>query len=233
VQYPEAWVNLSALHHKHGRLEDAVFHYKRSVAAVLNSEEMNEVFFDRVVEGGDGEAEIVKEVAGNPEFYDLMLMIMNNLGQALSQTGDVKNAIKHHHAAVALLETRLQLLSTVDFSLAESEIMENTDQLLHTKAHIWRASKVNGEWKEFANFQKLKREVDEFQLANGMDSALLPFDTLGSDVEPMWRKNIAVQHAGMLSRFSEGEPKTDLRTPRRGHHLGLRASRLQRRASEA
>tara|TARA_B110000305_G_scaffold212739_1_gene248112 strand:- start:378 stop:632 length:255 start_codon:yes stop_codon:yes gene_type:complete len=36
-----------------------------------------------------------------------------------------------------------------------------------------------------------------------MDSALLPFDSLGLAVSPIWRKEIAVQHAAHLSSFSK------------------------------
>ena len=128
---------------------------------MLGSETKADEFFDAAVYGIRDGNDIVSEVCGNPDLYELMLMIMNNLGQALSQQGMVRDAINHHRAAVALLETRLKLLYTVDFSIAESEILEARDNLLHTKAHIWRASKVNGEWKEFANFETLKREVDE------------------------------------------------------------------------
>jgi len=198
--------------------------FQRSVAAVLNDEDLAKIFFEQIVYNSGDKSEddktgtsssgslgglILQKVAGNPDIYELMLMIMNNLGQALSQQGIVREAILHHLAAAALLETRLQLLSGVDEEIAKDEILEAQDNLLHTRAHIWRASKVNGEWERFADFDVLKHHVDEIQLKNGMDSALLPFDTLGSDVTPQWRKNIAVKHAESLSLFSRNySPET-------------------------
>jgi len=42
VEYSEAWLNLAALHHKHGTLTDAVWHYNRCVARESRSEQSDQ-----------------------------------------------------------------------------------------------------------------------------------------------------------------------------------------------
>lgn len=76
-EHGSAWVNLAAMHHKYGNLDDAIWHYERARKAVAK-------------EGGEEEKE-------------LEVMILNNLGQALAQAGRVKEAKGMFNAVLSVL----------------------------------------------------------------------------------------------------------------------------------
>jgi len=59
------------------------------------------------------------------------------------------------------------------------------------------------DWRSWLTFDALLHEVNTHQLGQNLQSALLPFDTLGLPVPPHWRKLVATTHAQYLSDFSD------------------------------
>jgi len=141
-----AWFVPLVLHKcaSHRSAQDAVFHYNRTITAVLSSPQ-DTLFFQHILNSfGFLAKDILQQICSDTYKYTLMVMIMNNLGQALSQQGMVESAIKHHRAAARLLTTRIELLDKQqnDDDTA-NQLMEAQDNLLHSRAHIFRASKVS------------------------------------------------------------------------------------------
>ena len=97
-EYAEAWLNLAALHHKHGTLDDAIWHYDRTSLAILGVESY-EKLPAAMHYGDEGFFRGVAEVG---EVYELLLMVLNNVGQAMSARGTVDESLAYHGAARAL-----------------------------------------------------------------------------------------------------------------------------------
>ncbi|GMH99028.1 hypothetical protein TrVE_jg9158 [Triparma verrucosa] len=191
-EYVEAWLNLAALHHKHGTVDDAIWHYERTERALLGEGTFREL----PMAMHTGNREFFGGLARVDEVCELMLMILNNMGQALSQQGKVRESCMYHNSAVILLEERLEL---VRGGQEEGDVL---DQIVGTRAHIFRGMKTSCSWELWRSFDELLADVKALQIAMGRQSSLLPFDTLGLPVSPRFRREIAVSHAGELSRFS-------------------------------
>lgn len=102
-----------------------------------------------------------------------------------------------------LLEERLSLVR------GGNEEKDVLDQIVGTQAHIFRGKKTSCSWDLWESFDELLEDVETLQIAEGRQSSLLPFDTLGLPVSPVFRRNIAVLHAEDLNRFSLSVEKPD------------------------
>ena len=128
-EHGEAWVNLAAMHHKYGKVEDAIWHYERAKRAVM------------------GEQWGVEDIRGDDRKRELGVMIFNNWGQALSQVGRVKEAVE-------MFRFVLEIVDGID----------DRDEVLTTKVHVWRACKMACDWSKFDLFGDLKEEVVKVRL---------------------------------------------------------------------
>ena len=219
ADYSEAWLNLAAMHHKHGTLADAVWHYNRTAEAILGGEGGWRGVREAMGResggkggGGEGEGKLEEEgteggvwgpLAADSFVFEMLLMVLNNMGQALSQMGRVVESNFHHSSAARILEARLEQLREGGGSGGGGveERREVMDNLLHTKAHLFRSAKMSCSWSDWPNFDVLLRAVRTEQMSAGLQSALLPFDTLGLPVTPAWRKEVAVAHARHLTEW--------------------------------
>jgi Tfp pilus assembly protein PilF len=106
--HPEAWLNLAALHHRHGTLEDALWHYNRTVAAVLPPTLLGATL-QAAISGLRPLAQdpaLLRPVTDDPFLFEMLPMVLNNMGQALAALGRVREASVYHRNALALFEGR-------------------------------------------------------------------------------------------------------------------------------
>jgi predicted O-linked N-acetylglucosamine transferase (SPINDLY family) len=111
----------------------------------------------------------------------------------------VNESIAFHSTAIVLLRAKLFLLPD---EVENAERRGVIDNLVNTRAHIFRAAKMNCDWSAWTTFDSLLFAVVNEELNFGLQSALLPFDTLGLPVEPQFRKLVAEQHAYPFNDFS-------------------------------
>ena len=192
ADYSEAWLNLAAMHHKHGTLADAVWHYQRSLAAVVGESRALKL-------STEDDLHLLKAIAHDDFYFEMCVMILNNAGQALTQMGRVAESVAGHRKVLALMQLRLEGVAKDD----KYETAALDDNILHTRAHVFRSAKMSCSWSEWRAFDQLLQDIGAKQMANGNQSALLPFDTLGLPVDPAWRKEVAVLHARELSELSD------------------------------
>ena len=140
--HKEAWLNLAALHHKHGTLEDAIWHYDRTAKAVLGQERYDALPAAMHYSDGDFFAEIAKD----SETYELLVMILNNVGQAMSQQGKVR-AAANREATIAqmarfLVHYRLhQYFHLYLISTISDNASHNTNVTSHPARYVRRRSR--------------------------------------------------------------------------------------------
>ncbi len=203
--FSEAWLNLAALHHKHGSVPDAVWHYNRTIEALLDPEAATEL--RRTMPAMS--TAVYRPLATDPFVSEMLVMVLNNMGQALSQMGRVLESKSHHIAAGHVLRSRIEILQNRGTQESRDESHGLSDDLLHTRTHIFRSEKASCDWSGWPSFPQLHADVNRLQMDVGAQSALLPFDTLGLPVKPEWRRRVAVQHAQLLSDFADRIPLPD------------------------
>ena len=84
-------------------------------------------------------ASVYPDLAADDYLFEMLLMVFNNVGQALSGLGRVTDAFFYHTAATSLLEAKLAGIPPTD----GIERVATIDNLMHTKAHLFRSSKVS------------------------------------------------------------------------------------------
>jgi hypothetical protein len=75
-------------------------------------------------------------------------------------------------------------------------IAELQDSLVHTAANTFRSRKQSCDWESYEDqFINLILLVNSNQIEMGLQSAILPFDSLSLPVSMKWRRGIAEKHA--------------------------------------
>jgi protein O-GlcNAc transferase len=143
--------------------------------------------------------------------YRLQSMTWNNLGLALTQTGEIESA-------VGSFRTTLSLLDAAAAPGGVGALEDDGDTRITTHAHLARARKVVGDWEQYdSRMDALVHSIERQQMARGGASALLPFDTLHLPVHPLWTLRVARRHSGTFDHFNqapllEGFPRPSVRT---------------------
>lgn len=146
--------------------------------------------------------------------HDLQL-IFTNVGIALMQKGDFFQAMVYYYSSLSLVHHELALPENelcrtslglfnkrnnsirVDQqrSLLSIECTSLYNLLIQISSHIFQCGRAACFFSVWAWFDQLHWFIDTYQLQNGMESSLLPFDTLGLPVTLGWRKIVAERHA--------------------------------------
>ena len=145
----------------------------------------------------------------------MAIMLHNNVGLALQATGAITDAVAHHHRALAILMQSIDGGGDGGDGGVEGDAAALWDTVVHTKSHLCKARAVVCDWEHFdSNFRELRRLIDDRQTSRGFHSALLPFDTLGAEVTPAWRKEVAVNHSNQWSSLQVERGRASPEWPR-------------------
>ena len=171
--FTEAWLNLAGLHHKWGDVEDAIRNYKRTL--------------------------LTPGAEADPR---LRVMVLNNLGIAFSQHGQLHLSLQAHERALQLLQKSDYPKVPEGQAVTEDHELEHADSLIMTHAHLSRARKVVCDWHALeARRDSLLHYIETTQLSRGRQSSLMPFDTLHLPVHPIWSLRVATIYSDSFNHL--------------------------------